>query len=94
MPAHRNGVRALAYPGPKVGGARVLLPDAAPDGEVYLTTAQAAEAMGVKPPAVRRWVRIGYLPETAPGVYAFSAVTAAEKLARDAAARTRFQDAA
>ncbi len=47
----------------------MLLPDPAPDGEIYLTTAQAAEAMRVKPPVVRRWVRIGYLPEVAPGWY-------------------------
>ena len=56
-----------------------------------MTTARAAEAMGVKPAAVRRWVRIGHLPEAVPGVYAFSAVAAAEKAARDAAARTRFR---
>lgn len=67
----------------------MLLPDPAPDGEIYVTTAQAAEAMGLKPPAIRRWVKIGYLPEAAPGVYAFSAVAAAERLARDAEARTR-----
>jgi hypothetical protein len=69
----------------------MLLPDPAPDGEIYLTTAQAAQAMGVKPAAVRRWVRIGHLPEAAPGVYAFGTVAAAEKAARDAAARTRFR---
>ena len=69
----------------------MLLPDPAPDGEVYVTMAQAAEAMGVKPAAVRRWVRIGHLPEAAAGVYALSAVAAAEKAARDAAARTRFR---
>ena len=72
----------------------MLLPDPAPDGEIYLTTKLAAQVVGLQPPAVRRWVKIGYLPEAAPGVYAFSAVTAAEKLARDAEARTRFQPVA
>jgi|HubBroStandDraft_6_1064221.scaffolds.fasta_scaffold191766_2 hypothetical protein len=72
----------------------MLLPDPAPDGEIYVTTAQAAEAMRLKPPAIRRWVKIGYLAEAAPGWYAFSAVTAAERLARDAEARTRFQPVA
>ncbi|HEV2255383.1 MAG TPA: hypothetical protein VGS06_19555 [Streptosporangiaceae bacterium] len=71
----------------------MLLPDPAPDGEIYLTTAQAAQAMGRKPPAIRRWVRIGYLPEAAPGLYAFSAVAAAEKRAREAAIRTSGTDA-
>ena len=65
----------------------MLLPDPAPDGEIYLTTAQAAEAMSVTPPARRRWVRIGYLAGVGPGFYAFSAVAAAQKAARDAAAR-------
>lgn len=71
----------------------MLLPDPAPDGEIYVTTAQAAAAMGRRPPAVRRWVRIGYLAEAAPGLYAFSAVCAAEKRARDAAVRTSGTDA-
>ena len=91
MPSQPYGARALVYLG---GGARMLLPDPAPDGEIYVSTAQAAEAMRLQPPAIRRWVKIGYLPEAAPGVYAFSAVTAAEKLARDAEARTRFQPVA
>ena len=77
----------------------MLLPDAAPDGEVYLTTAQAAEAMGVTPRMVRYWVESGYLPEAVPGkkgrgrsaLYAFKAVTAAERLARDAEAAARFR---
>jgi excisionase family DNA binding protein len=80
----------------------MLLPDAAPDGEVYLTTVQAAEAMSVTPRTVRYWVASGYLPEAVPGrkgrggsaLYAFSAVTGAERLARDAAAATRFQSVA
>jgi hypothetical protein len=72
----------------------MLLPAPGPDGEVYVTTAQAAEAMGVGAPAVRYWVRKGYLPEKLPGVYALTAVTAAEKLARDAEARSRFRQAA
>ena len=84
-----EGIRAL-----RAGGcARMLLPDPAPDGKVYVTTAQAALAMGRKPPAIRRWVRIGYLAEAAPGLYEFSAVTAAEKKARDAAIRTSGTDA-
>lgn len=72
----------------------MLLPDPAPDGEVYVTTGQAAEAMDVTEHTVRRWVRAGYLTRAAPGLYASSAVTAAEKLARDAEARTKFQAAA
>jgi predicted site-specific integrase-resolvase len=72
----------------------MLLPDPAPDGEIYLTTAQAAEAMDVTTHTVRRWVRSGYLTEAAPSVYAFSAVTTAERVAREAATRTRFQQAA
>ena len=89
MPSHRTVTRASAYSG---GGARMLLPDPAPDGCIYLTTAQAAQVTGRKPPAIRRWVRIGYLPEAAPGLYEFSAVTRAEKLARDAAIRTSGTD--
>lgn len=74
-------------------GVLVLLPDESPDGETYLTTAQAAAIAGVKPPAIRRWVRIGYLTPAAKdhhgrAVYTFAAVTRAEKQARDAAIRT------
>jgi DNA-binding transcriptional MerR regulator len=71
----------------------VLLPDESSDGEIYLTAAEAAAVAGVKPPAVRRWVRIGYLTPAAKdprgrALYTFAAVTRAEKLARDAAIRT------
>lgn len=85
-----RGAGAFAYSG--AGVRAVLLPDPAQDGEIYLTTAQAAAAMGRKPPAIRRWVRIGYLAEAAPGLYRFSDVTAAEKRARDAAIRTSGTD--
>ena len=70
----------------------MLLPEPAPDGQIYVSTAQAAAAMGRKPPAVRRWVRIGYLAEAAPGLYRLSDVAAAEKRARDAAIRTSGTD--
>jgi len=71
----------------------MILPAAAPDGKTYLSTSQAAEAAGVQPPAVRRWVRIGYLDPVARdehgrSLYEFSAVMDAEKMARDAAVRT------
>jgi predicted site-specific integrase-resolvase len=72
----------------------MLLPDPAPDGEVYVTTGQAAEAMRVTPHTVRRWVRSGYLKPAAPGLYSFTAVAAAEKRSRDAEARTRFRQEA
>ena len=70
-----------------------MLPDESPDGETYLTVTQAAMIAGVKPPAVRRWVKVGYLTPAAKdgrgrALYTFAAVTKAEKAARDAAIRT------
>jgi hypothetical protein len=88
MPPERYSSGAFAYP----GGARMLLPDPAPDGEIYVTTAQAAQAMGRQPPAIRRWVKLGRLPESAPGIYRLSDVAAAEQLAREAAIRTTGSD--
>jgi excisionase family DNA binding protein len=90
MPSQPYGAGAFAYPG--VGGARVLLPDAAPDGEIYVNTAQAAEAMGVKQPTIRSWVRAGRLPEPAPGWYKLSDVAAAEAIARQNAIATSGTD--
>jgi DNA-binding transcriptional MerR regulator len=71
----------------------MLLPPPAPDGRVYLTSAQAAELTGVKPPTVRSWEHKGYL-QSAPGtntrkLYAYDAVLAAARRAREAAIRTR-----
>lgn len=89
MPSQPYGAGAFAYPG---GATRMLLPDPAPDGEIYVTTAQAAKATGRQPPAIRRWVKLGYLVEVAPGLYALSAVTDAEARARDGAVRTSGTD--
>ena len=89
VPSQPQVAGAFAYPG---GGARMLLPDPAPDGEIYISTAQAAKAMGRQPPAIRRWVRVGYLQEAAPGLYKLSDVTAAEAKARQAAVRTSGTD--
>lgn len=88
MPSCLPGAGAFPCP-----GVRMLLPDRAPDGRVYLTVRQAAEAAGVKPPAVRRWERLGYLTRVATdsrghAIHELSAVLGAEKLARDAAVRT------
>lgn len=91
MPRHRYAVRGISR-----AGGTMLLPDAAPDGRIYLTSAQAAEITGVKPAAVRRWEHIGYL-ESAPGtsrrkLYEYTAVLRAERLAREAAIRTSGSD--
>jgi len=50
--------------------------------------------MGRQPPAIRRWVKLGYLAEVegAPGWYRFSDVAAAELKARQAALRTSGTD--
>lgn len=86
QPCARGGFRVP-------GGRALILPAIAPDGKTYLSTAQAAQAAGVQPPAVRRWVRVGYLEPVATdargrALYEFDAVMGAEKLARDAAVRT------
>jgi predicted site-specific integrase-resolvase len=74
----------------------VLLPDAAPDDRIYLTSAQAGEVAGVSAAAVRRWEQLGYLASiTEPPerkLYEYDAVKKAEKMARDAAIRTSGTD--
>lgn len=70
----------------------MLLPDPAPDGDVYVSTAQAARAMGVKPPTIRSWVKLGYLPEAALRAYRLSDVSAAEAIARRNAIATSGTD--
>lgn len=64
-----------------------------PDGEEYLTSKQAAEAMDVQPATIASWRRKGYLtavagsPKNRP-VYRRIDVARAEKMAYDAAVRT------
>jgi predicted site-specific integrase-resolvase len=75
----------------------VLLPAPAANEKIYLTTAQAAEAFGVSPDAVRRWVRVGYLEPAVRGergrlLFEYVAVGRAEKMARDAAIATSGTD--
>ena len=76
-------------------GGCVLLPEAAFDGETYLTAAEGGEAFGIGAAAVRRWKRLGYLQAAVPGrpeLYAFTALAEAEKKARDAAIATSGTD--
>jgi len=75
----------------------MMLPDAAPDGCTYLSTAQAADLFGLTPAAIRRWVRVGYLKPRAKdarghALYDLQDVTEAEFLAREAAIRTAGTD--
>jgi hypothetical protein len=79
-PRTLGGAGALAYP--RAGGARVQLPNPAPDGEIYVSTALAAKAMGVKPRTIHSWLALGYLPKVRPGWYKLSDVAAAEATAR------------
>lgn len=66
------------------------LPDPAPDGEIYVSTKQAAAGMRVAPCTITRWRSIGYL-EPLPGspprkpMYAWSDVISAEYKAWHAA---------
>jgi predicted site-specific integrase-resolvase len=75
----------------------LLLPDAAEDGETYVFTKAAAEAMGVAECTVSQWRRRGYL-EPVPGspprkpLYRLSDVRRAEKLTRDNAIRVSGSD--
>ncbi len=76
----------------------MLLPERAPDGCIYLTPAQAGEAMGVSAAAVLRWEKAGYLEaavkdERGRRLYEYGAVIEAEFLARQAAIRTSGSDA-
>jgi hypothetical protein len=78
-------------------GGCVLLPDAACDGETYLTAAEGGEAFGVSAAAVRRWKRLGYLKAAVTdgrgrSLYSFTALAEAEKIARDAAIATSGTD--
>jgi len=75
----------------------LLLPPEAGDGEVYVLTKTAAEAMGVAMCTISQWARRGYLtpmpwsPPRKP-VYRLSDVRKAEKLTRDNALRTSGTD--
>ena len=66
----------------------MLLPPAGPDGEVYVFTKDAAEAMGVAPCTVSQWRKRGYLkplegsPPRKP-LYRLSDVRRAERITRE-----------
>ena len=75
----------------------MLLPPEAADGETYVFTKTAAEAMGVAPCTISQWARRGYMkpmswsPARHP-VYRWSDVQAAEKLTRENGIRTSGSD--
>lgn len=75
----------------------MLLPEASPDDQIYLTSAQAGQVAGVSAAAIRRWEKLGYLSSiTEPGqmrLYAYEAVVTAEFRAREAAIRTSGSEA-
>ena len=79
-------------------GCSLLLPEAADDDLVYLTTAQAAEAFGVTTAAIRRWVKLKYLKpvvkdeRTGRALYEFTQVARAERQAYENALRTSGSD--
>ena len=76
----------------------MLLPQAAADGETYLFTKAAAEAMGVAECTISQWRRRGLLepldgsPPRKP-LYRLSDLRSAEQQARENAIRTSGSDA-
>lgn len=73
--------------------ADILLPDPAPDGEIYLSGRQAAAIVGVTQQAILLWRKFGWLTEAIqePGgrrllMYRYSDVLAADGRARRVAA--------
>ena len=79
------------------GGPVMLLPAAAADGETYLFTKAAAEAMGVADCTISQWRRRGILepvdgcPPRKP-LYRLSDLRRAEQVARENAIRTSGSD--
>ena len=89
MPSPRKAPAAGAF---RVSRGCPMLPETAPDGEIYLSGSHAAREFGVAPSTISTWARKGYLtPAASSGrraLYRMSDVAKAEKLARDAAIRT------